>query len=135
MALPNGAGGYQLGDGNLNEAVMGVQSIPTALTGDTTLTAAQVLNGLVICSKASDATLTLTFPTGTALDAALPSAKVGSSFELTITNTNDSGSSSTVPLSTGTGITFYGAITVARLSGSTYRFVKTGTNTWSAFQK
>ena len=42
MALPNGAGGYQVGDGNLTEAVLGVQTIPTTLTGDTTLTAAQV---------------------------------------------------------------------------------------------
>ena len=25
MALPNGAGGYQLGDGNLNEATLGAQ--------------------------------------------------------------------------------------------------------------
>ena len=135
MALPNGAGGYQLGDGNLGEAVMGVQSIPTALTGDTTLTAAQLLNGLIICSKASDATLTLTTPTGTAIDTALPSAKVNSSFEVVITNTNDSGASSTVPITAGTGVTFYGAVTVARLSGSTYRFVRTGTGTWSAFQK
>ena len=30
MALPNGAGGYQVGDGNLNEAILGVQAIPTA---------------------------------------------------------------------------------------------------------
>ena len=45
MALPNGAGGYQLGDGNLTEAVLGVQTIPTTLTGDTTLTAAQMALG------------------------------------------------------------------------------------------
>jgi hypothetical protein len=37
MALPNGAGGYQVGDGNLTEAVLGVQTIPASLTGDTTL--------------------------------------------------------------------------------------------------
>jgi len=48
MALPNGAGGQQLGDGNLIEAVMGVQTIPTTLTGDTTLTADQVAVGLVV---------------------------------------------------------------------------------------
>ena len=33
MALPNGAGGYQVGDGNLTEAVLSVQTIPTTLTG------------------------------------------------------------------------------------------------------
>ena len=105
MALPNGAGGYQIGDGNLTEAVMGVQTIPTTLTGDTTLTAAQVAVGLVVCQKASDATLTVTLPTAALPDAAITSAKVGSSFDLTICNNNNTGASSTVPVTAGTGIT------------------------------
>jgi hypothetical protein len=133
MALPNGAGGYQLGDGNLTEAVMGVQTIPATLTGDTTLTAAQVAVGLVVCKKASDATLTVTLPTAALLDAAVPSAKVGSSFDLTICNDNNTGSSSTVPVTTGTGITVVGSVTVPRFGAHTYRFVKTGDATYSAF--
>lgn len=135
MAIPNGAGGYQLGDGNLTEAVMGVQTIPTTLTGDTTLTAAQVAVGLVVCKKASDATLTVTLPTAALLDAAIPSAKVGSSFELTICNDNNTGSSSTVPITTGTGITIFGSVTVPRFGAHTYRFVKTGDAAYSAFLK
>ena len=133
MALPNGAGGQQLGDGNLLEAVMGVQTIPTTLTADTTLTAAQVAVGLVVCKKASDATLTVTLPTAALLDAAITSAKVGSSFELTICNDNNSGSSSTVPVTTGTGITVFGSVTVGRHGAHTYRFVKTGDAAYSAF--
>ena len=135
MALPNGAGGYQLGDGNLNEAVLGVQSIPTTLTGDTTLSGDDMALGLVVCQKASDATLTVTTATGAQLDAAIPSAKVGSSFDLTITNNNNSGSSSTVPVTAGTGVTIYGSVTVPRFGAYTYKFVKTGTATWSAFLK
>ena len=135
MALPNGAGGYQLGDGNLTEAVLGVQTIPTSLTADTTLTAAQVAVGLVVCAKASDATLTLTLPTATLLDAAITSAKVGSSFDLTICNNNNSGGSSTVPVTTGTGITIFGSVTIARFGAHTYRFVKTGDAAYSAFLK
>ena len=135
MAFPNGAGGYQLGDGNLTEAVLGVQTIPTTLTGDTTLTAAQVAVGLVVCKKASDATLTVTLPTATLLDAAITSAKVGSSFELTICNDNNSGGSSTVPVTTGTGITIFGSVTIARHGAHTYRFVKTGDAAYSAFLK
>ena len=135
MALPNGAGGYQVGDGNLNEAVMGVQTISATLTGDTTLTAAQVAVGLVVCQKASDATLTVTLPTAALLDAAIPSAKVGSAFELTICNDNNSGSSSTVPVTTGTGITIFGSVTVARFGAHTYRFVRTGDAAYSAFLK
>ena len=133
MALPNGAGGQQLGDGNLLEAVMGVQTIPTTLTADTTLTAAQVAVGLVVCKKASDATLTVTLPTAALLDAAITSAKVGSSFDLTICNDNNSGSSSTVPVTTGTGITIFGSVTVGRHGAHTYRFVKTGDAAYSAF--
>ena len=135
MALPNGAGGQQLGDGNLLEAVMGVQTIPTTLTADTTLTAAQVAVGLVVCKKASDATLTVTLPTAALLDAAITSAKVGSSFELTICNDNNSGASSTVPVTTGTGITVFGSVTVGRHGAHTYRFVKTGDAAYSAFLK
>ena len=135
MAIPNGAGGQQLGDGNLIEAVMGVQTIPTTLTGDTTLTAAQVAVGLVVCKKASDATLTVTLPTAALLDASVPSAKVGSSFELTICNDNNSGASSTVPVTTGTGITVFGSVTIARHGAHTYRFVKTGDAAYSAFLK
>ena len=133
MAIPNGAGGQQLGDGNLIEAVMGVQTIPTTLTADTTLTAAQVAVGLVVCKKASDATLTVTLPTAALLDAAITSAKVGSSFELTICNDNNSGASSTVPVTTGTGITVFGSVTIARHGAHTYRFVKTGDAAYSAF--
>ena len=133
MALPNGAGGQQLGDGNLLEAVMGVQTIPTTLTADTTLTAAQVAVGLVVCKKASDATLTVTLPTAALLDAAITSAKVGSSVELTICNDNNSGASSTVPVTTGTGITIFGSVTVPRFGAYTYRFVKTGDAAYSAF--
>lgn len=135
MALPNGAGGYQLGDGNLTEAVLGVQTVPTVLTGDTTLSGADMALGLVVCQKGSDATLTVTTATGAQLDAAIPSAKVGSSFDLTITNNNNSGASSTVPVTAGTGITVYGSVTVPRFGAYTYKFVKTGTAAWSAFLK
>ena len=135
MAFPNGAGGYQVGDGNLTEALLGVQTIPTTLTADTTLTAAQVAVGLVVCKKASDATLTVTLPTAALLDAAITSAKVGSSFDLIICNNNDSGTSSTVPVTTGTGITIFGSVTVPRFGACTYRFVKTGDAAYSAFLK
>lgn len=133
MALPNGSGGYQNNAGNLTEAKLSVQTIPTTLTGDTTLTAAQMAVGLVVCNKGSDATLTVTTATGTLLDAAIPSAYVGSSFDLTITNHNNSGASSTVPVTAGTGVTIYGSVTVPRFGAYTYRFVKTADATWSAF--
>ena len=60
MALPNGAGGYQLGDGNTGEAQLFVQGAPTALTASATLTAAQLANGLFTSDTAADITATLT---------------------------------------------------------------------------
>ena len=132
--IPNGDGGYQLGAGNLLEGHMQVATV-TSLTGDATLTAAQVAGGIISCNKGSDAGLTVTTPTGALLDAGFPSAKVGSTFELTITNNNNSGASSTVTFSGGTGVTVVGSGTVARYGGATYRFVKTGTATYSAYLK
>jgi len=133
-AIPNGDGGYQLGAGNLAEANMQVATV-TSLTGDATLTAAQLLGGIISCNKGSDAGLTVTTPTATLIDAGLPSAKVGSTFEVTITNNNNSGASSTVTVTAGTGVTIVGTNSVGRFSGSTYRFVKTGTAAYSAYLK
>ena len=53
MALPNGAGGYQLGDGNISEVNMGVQSTPVTKAAAATLTAAELTNGIVIYSGAT----------------------------------------------------------------------------------
>ena len=133
MALPNGAGGYQVGDGNIGEAQLFVQGAPTALTDDATLTADQLANGLFTSDSAADITATL--PTAALLDAAIPSAKVGSAFELTICNNNNTGASSTVPVTTGTGITIFGSVTIARFGAHTYRFVRTGDAAYSAFLK
>ncbi len=99
------------------------------------LASAVLTNAAVEGDTASDATLTVTLPTATLLDAAVPSAKIGSAFELTICNNNNTGASSTVPVTTGTGITIFGSVTIPRFGAHTYRFVKTGDNAFSAFLK
>ena len=133
-ALPQGTGGYQLGAGDLTEPNLQV-AVVTALTGDATLTVNQLAGGIISCNKGSDALLTVTTPTGTQLDTYVPSAKIGSTFELTITNNNNSGASSTVTVTAGTGVTIYGTNSVARYSGSTYRFIRVAANTWAAYLK
>ena len=55
MALPNGAGGYQLGDGNLTEVDLMIQPAPIALTTGVTLTAAQLANGILLGSPGASA--------------------------------------------------------------------------------
>ena len=67
------------------------------------------------------------------IDAAIPSAKVGSSLKLTICNNNNSGASSTLTVAAGTGVTTYGSLTVARFGANTYLLVKTGDAAWSMF--
>ena len=132
MALANGNGGFQIGTGNPSDAVMWSVNF-LALTGDTTLTAAQLVSSVVTCNKGSDAGLTVTSPTAALIDAHLPNAKVGSCFEVVINNDNDSGASSTVTFEVGTGVKLYGSDTVARHGSAVYYFVKTAAGAWSAF--
>jgi hypothetical protein len=68
MALPNGAGGYQLGDGNLNEVDLIIQPTPIALTTGVTLTTAQLQNGIILGSPGASA-VSYQLPTCATLDA------------------------------------------------------------------
>ena len=97
MALPNGAGGYQLGDGNLNELTIGYAAAPQTATSTATLTAAQVTGGFLVANPSTSAA-TYTLPTASAIDAVVTSAKAGSTFTLNVVNTGTS--SGTVTLAT-----------------------------------
>lgn len=125
MALPNGAGGYQVGDGNLNELVIGYSAAPQTATATATLTAAQVTGGLLVANPSTSAA-TYTLPTAAAIDAVVTSAKVGSTFTLNIVNTGTS--SGTVTLALGTGITDGGnaLVAVAITASAQFLFRKTG---------
>lgn len=133
MALPNGAGGYQLGDGNLNEITMGYSAAPQTATSTATLTAAQVTGNLLVANPSTSAA-TYTLPTAAQIDAVVSSAKVGSTFLLNIVNTGTS--SGTVTLSMGTGITDGGnaAVAVAVTSSAAFLFRKTGDAAWSVYK-
>ena len=117
MALPNGSGGYQVGDGNLGEPLFFPQQAPTALTAAATATPAQLVNGLFTFNgTAGD----LTLPTVADLEAAYPSMaeKVDSAFDFFVINIDASGSD-TITLTTGTGWTIVGAAAVTVSSGTT----------------
>ncbi len=133
MALPNGAGGYQLGDGNLNEISMGYLAVPQTVTSTTTLNAAQVTSNLLVANPGTSAA-TYTLPTASAIDAVVSSAKVGSTFILKIVNIGTS--SGTVTLSMGTGITDGGnaTVAVAITSSASFLFRKTGDAAWSVYK-
>ena len=131
MALPNGAGGYQLGDGNLNEATLGVQAIPTAYTGAATLTVLDLEQGMVVYTASGNSNLALPAVTGTTgLDAELSSAKVNSCFDFSLICT----STGVATLTAGTGWTLVGVGTGEAAKAVRFRAVKTGDGAYSLYR-
>jgi hypothetical protein len=133
MALPNGAGGYQVGAGNRQETIMGAMAAPQTATATATLTAAQIVNQVLVANPSTTAA-TYTLPTGALIDAAVPNATVGSTFDLSVVNTGTT--TGTVTLAVSTGVTDGGnavttiAVTVSHL----YRFRKTGDATYVVYR-
>ena len=133
MALPSVGGGYQLGDGNLNEIQIGESAAPQAATATATLTVAQILGNMLVANPSTTAA-TYTLPTAAAIDAVLTNAKIGSTFDLYIVNTGTS--SGTVTLAAGTGITDGGnaLVAVAVTASAMFRFRKTGDAAYSVYK-
>jgi len=127
MALPNGAGGYQIGDGNLNEVNLYVQGTPTTYTAGATLTIADLENGLVIYNAAGANNLAL--PTAASVDAEISSAKVGSCFDLFLLCSG----AGVGTITAGTGWTLVGVGTGVAGKGVMFRAVKTGDAAWSLY--
>jgi hypothetical protein len=128
MALPNGAGGYQLGDGNLSEATLGVQAIPTAYTAGATLTVLNLEQSIIVYTSGSTADLAL--PTAASVDAELSSAKVNSCFDLYLVAT-----STGVPtITVGTGWTLVGSGAGVASKSVKFRAVKTGDAAYSLYR-
>ena len=128
MALPNGAGGYQLGDGNLNEINIVTQVTPTAKTAVATLTAAELATGIITYTGAAVA---LTMPLGADLDVAFPSMKVNSCFDFYIINT---GATNSATVTANTGVTLVGVAAVAAVTACQWRVRKTADATYVAYR-
>jgi hypothetical protein len=130
MALPNGAGGYQLGDGNVGEAQLFVQGAPTALTAAATATAAQLANGLFTFNGTAG---NLTLPTVADLEADVSSAaKVNAAFDFFVINI-DAGTDD-VTVATATGWTLVGTMAVTEGTSGHFRARKTGDGTWTCYR-
>lgn len=136
MALPNGGGGYQVGDGNLNEPLIDAIPAPVEVASAATLTAAQVLNGLILAnSGVSGASVTYTLPTVAALEADLSNSdKVGTSFTFRLVNLGTS--SGTAIIATNTGWTISGSLTmtVPVTSGAVFVARKSGAGAWTLYR-
>lgn len=130
MALPNGAGGYQIGDGNVSEAQLFVQGAPTALTAAATATAAQLANGLFTFNGTAG---NLTLPTVADLEAYVSSAaKVNAAFDFYVINI-DAGTDD-VTVATATGWTLVGSMVVTEATSGHFRARKTGDGTWTLYR-
>lgn len=129
MTLPNGNGGYQIGDGNLNEPDLFIQQAPTDLTAAATLTPSQLASvGLVTYNGAAAA---ITLPTCADLDKFASSARANHSFEFHVINT---GGTNAATVTAGTGWTLVGVAAVNALTSSTWRARKTGAGAWTAYR-
>lgn len=111
MALPNGAGGYQLGDGNVNDPFIDLTDTPVSVTSTATLTPAQVLNGLILANSGVTSSVTYTLPTVADLEAVLVNSdRIGTTFSFRVVNLGTS--SGTAVIAAGTGWTVSGSLTM-----------------------
>lgn len=135
MALPNGGGGYQLGDGNINEPFIDLIPEPVSVTTAQTLTAAQVLNGLILANSGITASVNYTLPTVAALEEELiNSDRVGTSFTFRLVNLGTS--SGTAVIVTNTGWTISGSLTmtIPVTTGATLLARKTSATGWTLYR-
>ena len=131
MALPNGAGGYQVGDGNINEVQLFTQTAPAAYTAAATLVPADLTNGIITLNAGSDQSLQLPLVvTGatTGVNDVVTSAKTNSSFLFSVIALGAGGAT----LTTNTGWTLVGVTKVT--SSNRYLARKTSDTTWSLYQ-
>ena len=133
MALPNGAGGYQVGAGNRSETVMGAMAAPQTATATATLTAAQIVNAMLVANPSTSAA-TYTLPTGALIDAAVPNATVGSTFDLSIVNIGTSSGAVTLAVSTGVTDGGNALVAIAVTTSQLFRFRKTGEGTYVVYR-
>ena len=140
MALPNGASGYQVGDGNLGEISFYNTSAPAVLAGaSVTITAADLATGLCTMDSGGTSAGTYVFPTGALLDAAFTSLKVGSTFDCAFINIGDDAAND-VTFTAGTGNTLVGndviqdALTKTNNTSGIFRWRKTGDAAYTIYR-
>ena len=141
MALPNGAGGYQVGDGNLNEPVIGYLPAPLTETGTSavTLTAAEVTGGILIANPGTTGTtytmpIVVTSGATTGVNDLVSSAKVGSTFNWVVVNIGTTTGDITMAAGTGTGWTIVGSLAINDGTSASFVARKTSDTTWTLYR-
>ncbi len=131
MALPNGSGGYQVGDGNNGEPWFFPQVAPLALTAGATASPAELVSGLFTFNGTAG---NLVLPTVALLEAAYPSMseKNDSAFDFFVINIDAGADAITVAV--GTGWTLVGAGAVSAGTSGHFRCRKTGVGAWTVYR-
>ena len=135
MALPNGAGGYQVGDGNVNDPIIDLTATPVSVTASATLTPAQVLNGLILANNGVTSSQTYTLPTVAELEAVLVNSdRIGTTFSFRVVNLGTS--SGTAVIAAGTGWTVTGSLTmtIPVTTGAMLIARKTAAGAWTLYR-
>lgn len=105
------------------------QVVTTLPAGNQTITAAQLLGGVI--EHPVTASVTDTTDTGANIDAALGSPAVGDSFECALANT--AAGAYTITLAGGAGVTLKGATSIAQGAVAQLLFVRTGPGAWTCY--
>lgn len=130
MAFPNGAGGYQVGDGNLTEVILGIQGAPAAYTAAAAPLAVTDLTTADIITYNAVGGNNLQLPTVASLEMVVSSAKNNSAFDFYVIALG----AGTATLTTNTGWTLVGSMAVATNISGHFRARKTGDLSWTLYR-
>ena len=129
MPLSFSGGGYQFGDGNLNEVELRVGNVPVASTSTVNLAPNDLSSDILV----TNGTATINLPTAAQLDAAWINAHIGHFVEFSVVNAS---ASQLVTMSGNTGVTIVGVPVVPTTAGAAtglvssawFRLMKTATS-------
>ena len=122
-----------------NGVILRQQGAPTAKTVSSTMTAADMLAGIITVVQGAAGNSAQQLPLATALDTALPTSIAGDSFDFYVINTS-AVALETASLTTNTGWTLVGGMTVLSTntagadSSVQFRARKTGTGAWTLYR-
>lgn len=122
-----------------NGVRLNAQGAPAAATTSATLTAANVLTGIITVNQGAAGASAQQLPLATAMDTALPSSVAGDAFDFSVINISTVAAES-ASLTTNTGWTLVGDMDVAANSAATtksagrFRARKTGTGAWVLYR-
>ena len=127
--FPNGAGGYQIGDGNTSDVLFFSQGAQAAYTAAAAPLLATDLSGGLITYNAAGAN-SLQLPTVASVEAAVPSVNNNTAFDFSVASLG----AGTGTITTNTGWTLVGSMAVATNVSGLFRARKTGDLAWTLYR-